>query len=827
MKISLKSLLSAITAAAIILMPALPLFAGNLDQPLAPTNPATAMFTVEDLYQRLLNGAAGTKRVGPFAEPSSGPTAGTRHTLDEIMGIAPALDNTNGAGLADVLSGKTFWGLTGTAWGPRIGTHTCPATATGTAVAADVLATKTFSNSSANGMTGIMPDNAAVTITPGATAQTIPAGYHNGSGTVATDANLVTGNIKNGVNIFGVNGKTEVVDTTEAASPAAATDILNGKKAFVNGLPVIGSLATQTVSNTTVSQPAGNYAAFNLSTVDTDLASGNIKSGMDIFGVAGDSKVMDTSTGTAAAADILSGKTAFVNGATVTGSVSAGGNITGANGSLSMTIPDGLYSGSKTATANDANLVTGNIKAGTIIFGVNGKTEVVDTAETTSPAAAPDILSGKKAFVNGLPVTGTVATQTLSAANSTVSAGYYSATTLDAVDSDLATGNIKAGATIFGVAGKTEVVDTTEGTSPAVAADILSGKKAFVNGLPVTGTIATQTLSAANSTVSAGYYSATTLDAVDADLASAFVNGSAVIGSLATQTVSNTTVSQPAGNYAAFNLSTVDSDLATGNIKAGTTIFGVLGDSKVMDTTSGTAAATDILSGKTAFVNGATVTGTVAAGSNVSGADGSKTFTITDGLYSGSKTATANDSDLVSTNIKSGVNIFGVTGTYPLAAVPKTGQTTSYATGDDGAHQKGVSLPSPRFTDNSNGTVTDNLTGLIWLKNANCFGTRNWTTALSDCNTLASGACGLTDGSTAGQWRLPNVRELYSLIDLSKNNPALTSGPFTNVQSNFYWSATTPDGNSTYAWFVGLANGHVDANLLSGTRYVWPVRGGQ
>ena len=48
--------------------------------------------------------------------------------------------------------------------------------------------------------------------------------------------------------------------------------------------------------------------------------------------------------------------------------------------------------------------------------------------------------------------------------------------------------------------------------------------------------------------------------------------------------------------------------------------------------------------------------------------------------------------------------------------LPKTGQKTSYATGDDGALRKGVSWASPRFTDNGDGTVTDNLTGLVWLK---------------------------------------------------------------------------------------------------------------
>ena len=63
------------------------------------------------------------------------------------------------------------------------------------------------------------------------------------------------------------------------------------------------------------------------------------------------------------------------------------------------------------------------------------------------------------------------------------------------------------------------------------------------------------------------------------------------------------------------------------------------------------------------------------------------------------------------------------------AGVPKTGQTTSSATGDDGDLEKGVTWPSPRFTNNSNGTVTDNLTGLIWLRNANCFGQKAWATA--------------------------------------------------------------------------------------------------
>ena len=62
-----------------------------------------------------------------------------------------------------------------------------------------------------------------------------------------------------------------------------------------------------------------------------------------------------------------------------------------------------------------------------------------------------------------------------------------------------------------------------------------------------------------------------------------------------------------------------------------------------------------------------------------------------------------------------------VTGKTPPAPVPKTGQTTSFAKvakGDDGNLMSGVAWPNPRFTDNNDGTVTDNLTGLIWLKNS-------------------------------------------------------------------------------------------------------------
>jgi hypothetical protein len=158
----------------------------------------------------------------------------------------------------------------------------------------------------------------------------------------------------------------------------------------------------------------------------------------------------------------------------------------------------------------------------------------------------------------------------------------------------------------------------------------------------------------------------------------------------------------------------------------------------------------------------------------------------------------------------------------------KTGQTTSYATGDDGALQKGVAWPNPRFTDNSNGTVTDNLSGLIWLKNANCFGNQTWANALATANTLNSGECGLNDGSAEGAWRLPNIKELQSLVDFGRSIPALPSvHPFSGVQSSNYWSSTSNAGDTSYAWGLGLGVGFVYRDGKAFGCFVWPVRGGQ
>ncbi len=168
-------------------------------------------------------------------------------------------------------------------------------------------------------------------------------------------------------------------------------------------------------------------------------------------------------------------------------------------------------------------------------------------------------------------------------------------------------------------------------------------------------------------------------------------------------------------------------------------------------------------------------------------------------------------------------------------AVPKTGQTTSHGDRDDGELERGT-RPNPRFTDNLDGTITDNLTCLIWDKDANRFGQRTWADALSDCNGLADNDGDLDDDSIAGDWGLANRFELESLLHLGVFTPAVpdTLGtgqwsqgdPFNNVQSSFYWSSTTLANFTTNAWFVSFNVGSVGNDSKSSSKHVWCVRGG-
>jgi hypothetical protein len=186
-----------------------------------------------------------------------------------------------------------------------------------------------------------------------------------------------------------------------------------------------------------------------------------------------------------------------------------------------------------------------------------------------------------------------------------------------------------------------------------------------------------------------------------------------------------------------------------------------------------------------------------------------------------------------------GGQLDGMPDTNFPANVWRTGQITSWHAGDDGAIRAGVAWPTPRFKKNGDGSVTDNLSGLVWLQDANCIkshypginadGLVDWSSGLAFVAGINDGTYGQC-GAGKTDWRLPNRKEMLSLIDFSYYNPALPTGhPFLNVglaSPGEYWTATTNMLGTDEAWDIWIRAGDTGGgNKETRTRYVWPVRG--
>jgi hypothetical protein len=115
----------------------------------------------------------------------------------------------------------------------------------------------------------------------------------------------------------------------------------------------------------------------------------------------------------------------------------------------------------------------------TLIDGVKAKTDNLPVSPCATADVANALVDVKNKDNNATFSRTTDSLEAISEAVAVINA---------ALASGIVTGNIKAGITILGVAGKTEVVDTTEAAQPAGEADIANGKVAFVNGVKVTGT---------------------------------------------------------------------------------------------------------------------------------------------------------------------------------------------------------------------------------------------------------------------------------------------------------------------------------------------------
>lgn len=122
------------------------------------------------------------------------------------------------------------------------------------------------------------------------------------------------------------------------------------------------------------------------------------------------------------------------------------------------------------------------------------------------------------------------------------------------------------------------------------------------------------------------------------------------------------------------------------------------------------------------------------------------------------------------------------------------------------------------FKDNGDGTVTDNYTGLVWQKvqSATAY---SWEEALAYASSLT-----LTGKS---DWRIPNVKELYSLNDEKLHAPSFNKTFFPSIASGNFWSSTTLPNQTTKAWDINVDYGIVSYNEKTVKEYVLCIRGGQ
>jgi formylglycine-generating enzyme required for sulfatase activity len=156
-----------------------------------------------------------------------------------------------------------------------------------------------------------------------------------------------------------------------------------------------------------------------------------------------------------------------------------------------------------------------------------------------------------------------------------------------------------------------------------------------------------------------------------------------------------------------------------------------------------------------------------------------------------------------------------------IGAHPKS--ETKSAGGSKYFHARAVrnafsaSFSVQHFTDNNNGTITDNYTGLVWQK-IQSPNTLTWEEALAYSSTVTM------DGKS--DWRLPNIREIQSLNDVSLIKPSFNKTWFPNVVSGNFWSSTTLIQDNTKAWDINVDYGIVSQNLKTLKQNVLLVRGG-
>ncbi len=167
---------------------------------------------------------------------------------------------------------------------------------------------------------------------------------------------------------------------------------------------------------------------------------------------------------------------------------------------------------------------------------------------------------------------------------------------------------------------------------------------------------------------------------------------------------------------------------------------------------------------------------------------------------------------------------------------PATGQMTSYRPSDDGDIKAGVTLD---YTDNGDGTITDNNTGLQWAKKSSDGSIHDVDDTYTWEDAFAVYIAGLNTANFAGHndWRLANAKELQSIVNYQNVGPAVSAAFDTGCAANCtvttcsctaasnYWSSTTSANEPAFAWVVNFNFGFVVARDKSHERHVRAVRG--
>ncbi|MFC1591753.1 SBBP repeat-containing protein [Thermodesulfobacteriota bacterium] len=216
----------------------------------------------------------------------------------------------------------------------------------------------------------------------------------------------------------------------------------------------------------------------------------------------------------------------------------------------------------------------------------------------------------------------------------------------------------------------------------------------------------------------------------------------------------------------------------------------------------------------------ATLNGT---SSSHSGASGSYSVAFTTSGTGCAWTASSSSPSWLTVTIPSGIGSGSIGYTVTQNNGASRSATITLSGGDLTSNRTFTVNQENRYSEDEPGTVTDVLTGLMWLKDANSYGDEmSWAESIDYINSFND-----TPGGTYGydNWRLPTRNELAGLLSPDHTAPALAPGhPFENVVSANYWTATTWSSDTTKAFAVSLFNRTSLTSRKSTTKYAWPVR---